>query len=346
LIDEVQAEPHIAYSETRYTKDVVLPEPIAGQSQPSKHYRLRLHCEVLTYELKGIEKTGAFYYALSDFRELDLSEQYGHEDPATIPPLPVDRKEYHEHADGTVAQKRIVEHARTLYFDDESDTLPPTVARSFGHHGPRGLKYEDYKLALTESLLDAVFQQRDPQTGVLLDDKLAREIDTGVSARDKFDEPMTLGSPYLKSGYILGTGIEASLTGQYWMRSGTAGFAADAAQHFYLPERYTDPFGNVSTLQYDPLDLFVQSSRDAMGNTSGILVDPTTGKARFDYRVLAPLEMVDPNGNHSEVRFYRRHRQSTRRRRGGVLHPQHAEQATSARLARQRQRPLRLPLRR
>ena len=28
-------------------------------------------------------------------------------------------------------------------------------------------------------------------------------------------------------------------------------FGADAAQHFYLPERYTDPFGNVTTLDYD-----------------------------------------------------------------------------------------------
>jgi hypothetical protein len=31
------------------------------------------------------------------------------------------------------------------------------------------------------------------------------------------------------------------------MRSGVAGFADDAAEHFYLPERYTDPFGNTTT---------------------------------------------------------------------------------------------------
>ncbi|MEJ7711916.1 MAG: hypothetical protein WKF84_19110 [Pyrinomonadaceae bacterium] len=94
-----------------------------------------------------------------------------------------------------------------------------------------------------------------------------------------------------------------SFNGQYWIRSGTAGFGTDAARHFYLPERYTDSFGNLTTLRYDPRDLFLQSSQDALGNTSGVLVDPVTGKARFDYRVLAPLEMVDPNGNHSEVRF-------------------------------------------
>ncbi|MEJ7711918.1 MAG: toxin TcdB middle/C-terminal domain-containing protein [Pyrinomonadaceae bacterium] len=36
LIDRVQAEPHIAYSETRYTKDVVLPEPVAGGCEPNQ----------------------------------------------------------------------------------------------------------------------------------------------------------------------------------------------------------------------------------------------------------------------------------------------------------------------
>ena len=52
-------------------------------------------------------------------------------------------------------------------------------------------------------------------------------------------------------------------------------------RHFYLPERYTDPFGNVTTLEYDADDLFVQSSTDALGNT-------TVAVEAFDYRVLAP----------------------------------------------------------
>jgi len=303
LIDQVQAETHIAYSETRYTKDVVLPEPIAGLRGPIEHHRLRLPCEVLSYELAGIAPSAGPYYELSDFRRLDLSEQYGHEDSSSVPLLPVARKGYHEQVNGAVAQKRIVEHARSLFFDDESAVLPPTVARAFGLHGPRGLKFEDYKLALTNELLDAVFQQRDPQAGGVLDDKLTWEINSGVAAREKLDQPITSGSPNLESGYILGVGIDASLTGQYWMRSGIAGFAVDAVHHFYLPERYTDAFGNITTLQFDSRDLFIQSSRDALGNTSGVVIDAATGAARFDYRVLAPIEIVDPNGNHSEVRF-------------------------------------------
>ncbi|MEO6545002.1 MAG: RHS repeat-associated core domain-containing protein, partial [Nitrospiraceae bacterium] len=97
------------------------------------------------------------------------------------------------------------------------------------------------------------------------------------------------------SGYTPGVALSSTLTNQYWMRSGVAGFANDAAQHFYLPEQYTDSFGNSITLEYDPLDLYVRSSSDAVGNTVSI--------TRFDYRVLASLEMVDPNGNHTEVYF-------------------------------------------
>ena len=104
------------------------------------------------------------------------------------------------------------------------------------------------------------------------------------------------------SGYLSGADLAGALrfpaaepAGQYWIRSGIAGFAPDAAQHFYLPERYTDPFGNVTTLEYDPLDLFVASSTDALGNTTRV--------TRFDFRVLAPREMQDINDNLSEVFF-------------------------------------------
>ncbi|MGH6631094.1 MAG: hypothetical protein ACREB3_15310, partial [Burkholderiales bacterium] len=83
--------------------------------------------------------------------------------------------------------------------------------------------------------------------------------------------------------------------GQYWIRSGIAGFAPDAAQHFYLPERYTDPFDNTTTLEYDPRDLFVASSIDMLQNKTEV--------THFDFRVLAPREMKDINDNLSEVFF-------------------------------------------
>ena len=114
------------------------------------------------------------------------------------------------------------------------------------------------------------------------------------------------------SGYLRGADATAlfglSAAGEYWVRSGVAGFAPDAAQHFYLPEQYTDAFNNITTLQFDKYDLFIRSSSDALGNTVAIPQRPginaagnTVNADQFDYRVLAPFEMKDSNGNYSAV---------------------------------------------
>src|SRR5262249_19509531 len=121
---------------------------------------------------------------------------------------------------------------------------------------------------------------------------------TGRTARNILNEPGTQGPPYLKSGYIPGHAVRGSFTDQYWIRSGTAGFASKAPQHFFLPELYRDPFGNVTALTYhEPDYLFIQASTDARGNTTKVNADS------FDFRVLAPREMVDMNDNHTEVIF-------------------------------------------
>ena len=272
LIHAVQAEEHIAYAETRHTADCVLRAnqvslaDTADPATPIRYHRLRLPCEVRTYELKGIAKSGPRYYALEDFRQYDLSDRYGHETGATPPPKAVQLKQYHEYADGSVAQKRMVEHARTLYWDDTQDDAPPGAALPFGSLGPRGLKYEDYKLALTDELLEAI-----------LPGKLDLQIN-GESARSLLNNPGA-------SGYAKGTDIDPAFSGQYWMRSGTAGFAPDAHEYFFLPNRYTDPFGNQTTLVYHaPHYLFVQKITDAKGNVTAIAND-SMGNPRFDYRV-------------------------------------------------------------
>jgi len=304
LMRAVQSELHIAYSETRYTEDVVLPLPATGSTRATRHHRLRLPCEVKTYEITGLAQPPlGSYYHIAELRRHALCEDGTY--PPTVPPgqtaVAMTPLQYHQQPYSATPHRRIVEHARTLFFSDASDTARPTAKLAFGQHGPRGLKYEDYKLALTTGLLDAVFKQTDAAGN--MDDKLAWEVQLGKTARVLLDEPTPQNPHHLKSGYILGRGVDASLTGQYWMRSGIAGFADDAHEHFFLPERYTDPFGNTTELKYDQRDLFVQSSKDALGNTSGIWVDPGTNKARFDYRVLTPIEMVDANGNHSEVAF-------------------------------------------
>ena len=52
LIQQVQSELHVSYTETRYTNDV----PNSDDHSDPDNYRLRLPCEVLTYELTGIHQ--------------------------------------------------------------------------------------------------------------------------------------------------------------------------------------------------------------------------------------------------------------------------------------------------
>ncbi|PXX16111.1 RHS repeat-associated protein [Nitrosomonas ureae] len=285
LIDHVQQETHIAYTETRYTDDVILPAPGAG-TNPIKHHRLKLPYEVRTYEITGIPKPTNRYFNIGELRKYVLCE-----DTLYPPPVSINQRInlipllYHEQPRTNDPHRRKVEHACALFFDDGDDDtgVPkiPTNPLPLGRHGPRGLKYEDYKLALTKPLLETILG-------------------------DKFDAAVQdlLNAPN-KSGYWQGAQLFGDAgADQWWMRSGVAGFAGNAAENFYLPEKYTDPFGNITKLTYyRPYNLFIQSSTDALGNTSEIWVDPKTKKPRFDYRVLAPIEMVDPNGNHAEVYF-------------------------------------------
>lgn len=295
LINSVQAEEHIAYSETHYTNDVMLPNN--RSTQPLKHYRLRVPYEVKAYELKGIAKQNSFYFSPQDFRKLKLSDVYDLQLPLGPPLKQVGFVSYHQFANGAVPQKRIVEHSCTRFFDDESGApLKPLI---FGQLGPRGLKFEDYKLALTTELLDAIFKA---QNGAVIDDKLLWQVNSTQTVLDILNTPLSsANSDHLKTGYIRGEAINTNFTNQYWMRSGIAGFDANAHNNFYLPNLYTDPFGNQTTLSYDPLNLFITRSEDAKGNVAGIYSD--NDKPRFNYRVLAPIEMVDANGNHSEVAF-------------------------------------------
>lgn len=284
LIQAVQQELHIAYSETRYTEDFGT-KP-ADKVAALDNYRLRLPCEVLTYELTGIKPTLSRYFTLNELQAYQLS--LVHQTSGTsVQELP-----FQQLANNSTPQKRLVEHARTLFFsEDLKNPLP------FREHGRLGLAFESYKLALTEDLLNAIF------TDSAANNKLNQTVDGAITALEKLNNPKV-------SGYLSGSDLTTrfntiapnELKGQYWIRSGIAGFAADAAQHFFLPEKYTDSFDNVTTLEYDPRDLFITSSIDALGNMTSI-TKPAPDKYNFDYRVLAPREMKDINDNLSEVTF-------------------------------------------
>ena len=267
LIVRAQQETHISYTENRYTNDI----------NDAHSHRLRLICEAGTYELTGIIRTDAgdqptpdtpenLYLTIDKLRRYRLSGFYDGGTQA------VADLQYHEIPDRATLQKRLVDQVRILYFDENlQDPLP------FGILNRLGLLYETYRLALTDVLLDAVFSA-----------KLTQDI------RDELKNPGV-------SGYLSGADLNkhfgsAAIGGQYWVRSGIAGFAAAAGHHFFLPECYTDPFGNLTTLQYDSnYHLFIESSTDPAGNTTRV--------ERFDYRVLTPGKIRDINNNLTEVVF-------------------------------------------
>jgi RHS repeat-associated protein len=289
LAADVQAELHLAYTENIFTRELLEDDHIDAN-------RLPLLCESILYDLTGIGPADAddqttaddrdnIYFSLDELRAYRLSERYQTAGKS------VSFLDYHKLPDGT-AQKRLVERVRTLYFDDASNSAPPTRKLDFGQHGPRGFKYENYKLALTGDLLDSVFK-RQSENGT--EDLLAAEIETGVSARSKLDERVQAGSEYFKSGYIPGTAIDPSFAAQYWMRSGTSAFAANAHEHFFLPTDYIDPFGKSTSVRYDKYDLFIETFTDPLSNTIKV--------KEFDYRVLSPKVLEDQNGNQSAVVF-------------------------------------------
>lgn len=250
LIQEVQREMHLVYTDNQLTNDIHTPQD----------YRLRVPCEVRTYELTGLRPANGRYFSLAELRAAQ---------PSNWTEIP-----YQQLPDRTTAQKRLVERVRMLYFAEDLQTALP-----FGQLNRLGLPYETYKIALTEDLLQAV-----------LGDKLPTLQQPDETRNEMLERILTEG------GYHT---FEEE-PGLWWIRSGIAGFQDDAAAHFYLPEQYFSPFSTaerpiVSTLTYDPLDLYIQSSEDPVGNIFSV--------ERFDYRVLAPLEMRDPNGNLSEVAY-------------------------------------------
>ncbi|MFC9436395.1 SpvB/TcaC N-terminal domain-containing protein [Nocardia sp. NPDC057030] len=255
LAAAVQGGIHLAYTETRHTGDA-----IADQDR----YRLRLPCETSTFELTGIAPSTDGYFGLDQLRGLDLSDNY----PSTG--TPVETIPYQQFPDGTRPQRRLIEHTRSLFFADALDRPLP-----FGTLNTQALPYEIYTLALTDALLTTVFG------ATLTPEATAALGDVAVSG-------------YL-SGRILEQRLGTDTAGQYWRCSGIAGYQPDAAQHFYLPERYTDPFGNITVLEYDSRDLFLRSSTDPLGNRTETIA--------FDLRVLAPSSVQDINGNRSQLMF-------------------------------------------
>jgi RHS repeat-associated protein len=172
---------------------------------------------------------------------------------------------YEEDADHTREQKRLIEQVRTRYRrNDLTDLLPLSVLESLALPG------ESYKLAFTPGLVMKVYGAR--------------------------VEEAILNS----GGYVHSEG-----DANWWIPSGRVFYSpnvtdtptaelAFARQHFFLPQRARDPFGNTAFTDYDPYDLLTTRTIDPLGNRTS---------AEQDYRLLQPFRVTDANGNRAEVAF-------------------------------------------
>jgi glycosyltransferase TcdB-like subunit of Tc toxinin len=274
-----QTTPLLTCTENRVTNAI---ETAATRRNP-------LPCEALTFELTGYAATGP----AGRFQGSDLVEP----DPAAPGRLrhkfAAPEVTYEATATGN-QRRRPIEWLRTLYRQDDLASLLP-----LGELPLLALPGESYKLAFTPGLLTQVFQR--PLAGqppeALLPNPAA-VLGGQAGNRGGYVQSQTLKA----DGRFPATDTDD----HWWIPSGQSFFSTNAAdnaatestqarQHFFLPRRYRDPFGQDAFVDFDANDLLMIETRDALGNRVTVEAN--------DYRVLQPRLVSDPNRNQTEVAF-------------------------------------------
>lgn len=161
--------------------------------------------------------------------------------------------------------RRIINQTCTLYRSDDLTALLP-----LGTLQSLALPGQSYQAVLTPGQITAIF-------GALAPPGLPAE-----------------------GGYVPLTGQTGwwAPSGRVYYSSGTSDSPAmelaQARAHFFLQRRVTDPFGSVTTVDYDGYDLLPAQVTDPLNNVTS---------AVYDYRALQPALVTDPNENQSAAAF-------------------------------------------
>ncbi|MFC2146677.1 toxin TcdB middle/N-terminal domain-containing protein, partial [Acidobacteriota bacterium] len=269
---EKQTKTLVTYTENEFTN-------IIDQEDA---FRTPLPCEARTYELLEItpDSNEPMVTNLLRFQEMLGKTQSAGDGLHDIP---------YEDIEGNGATenhpyRRLIEHARTLYRNDNlSGPLPP------GELDPMALPYNSYELAFTPGLLNDIFVD-------------SGKISPADLAAVLADEGAYVVSDNLKTDGLFPTSDQ---DGHWWIPSGQVFYSPDAAhtpareltfarEHFFQPHRFYDPFGNTTTVNYDSRDLLVSQTTDPLDNIT---------TAENDYRVMQPNLVIDANGNRSAAKF-------------------------------------------
>lgn len=261
--------PLITYTLSSYTQNDLPPAVPATQ-----HHRAPIPAEARTYELTG--------FAPENNAERFSFDEWSRNNFALL--ASAAEIAYELEADVTKKQKRLIEDVRTLYRKDDLSALSP-----LGKVESQALPGETYKLALTPSLLAQVFTRR--QAG-------------------QPDEALLPNPNALLEGNGSDQGGYVAWDGNWWIPSGKVFFdsgantsnpaltaaveLSTARQHFFVPRKVADAFGQTTVVDYDAYDLLVTRTTDPVGNSVS---------AANDYRVLQPREVTDPNRNRSASAF-------------------------------------------
>ncbi len=281
LVDrDKQTQSLVTYSSSGFTNATDAPDA----------YRTPLPCESQTYELTGFRPAGNAVrfsfdeWARNNFALLASAAEIAYEQEAT----------------GTAKQRRLIEHQRSLFRDDDLTRLLP-----LGESGSLGLTGESYQLAFTPGLLSQVYQ-REGQP-------LLASPSTVLGGQGA-DSGGYVTSDDQKTGGLF---PDSDPDNHWWVPGGRSFLSADsnanAAQerhyartHFFLPQRYRDAFGQTTTVTYDDYDLLLVETRDPVGNRVTVGSRDPAGNLLAhgnDYRVLQPRLVMDPNRNRTEVAF-------------------------------------------
>ncbi len=237
-----QSKTIIIYTENKFTNDV------SGEDV----HRLRLPSEVKTWELKGVPKPND-YHTPADFADIlsDLNSDTALYHEIHKPPVP------------GKAQKRLIEHIQTKFYDDNLDNpLPLHELESLA------IPYESYQLAYTPELLTDIFDSK---------------VTPGILTEGKFI--LTDNNWWVRSGTI-----------QFKAPGETR---ADAQNRFYSPLSWTDPYGAVTKVKYyRDYFLFMEETEDALGNVAKV-ENPDPAQPGFNFRTLSPQWLKDINDNYS-----------------------------------------------
>jgi RHS repeat-associated protein len=282
-----------------YTESLVT-GPIDDLALYPNDYRVPARCESRTYELTGYAPTGsAGRFQFADFVRPDAA------DPRRLTHIFDSESPYERPASGG-RERRLIQQERTLFRPDDlgASVNDPLALLPFQALQPLGLQGESYRLALTAGLVAQVFQ-RNGQS-LLPDPVDVLQVDAaGGRAADR-------------GGYVeLEPGLWWIRTGRTFLSAATGDSAAQelarARLHFFLPQRYRDPFQSAAAdtetiVTYDTHDLLIEDVRDALGNRVTLGERPPTGgpgpeDRGNDYRVLLPWRATDANGNRTYVAY-------------------------------------------